>query len=380
MISALAIAIGVTYTPTEGNEFLSAILRYGVICISLFPIIINPSKHRANKNLVLVAIALSIYILILNLGNAIPSLFIMVWTLLLSCLFVSIWSEEESAKILATAIDGVIIIFSALLAFQAAYYSVTGSIVDLHSSIFPFSQARLFQANDSLWRLTGHQIEPGTYSNWMYALILLRALATNNLFSRTSLLGIVTILVTTSLWGLFSALAFALAYYFRKNTRAVVIRKILTISLVLIPSGLLIYLLGLNFVDYASMRLTLNDFSSLEKIAVFSSISQDWANYLFIGKPLNYDYCNGCFSRQDAGIIVNIFVHLGGLATIVLLGILALGAKRSLGYVGIIAITPLIFGKYSATDFPFWLVFYFCVHRLFSDKKQLGTANNEKNK
>ena len=214
---ALAGVLGVTYTPTEGGGMLTGALRYFFIGVSLLPLVLSPGSCRIQARQLVWALLLGSYLILVNIGSTVQTMFAMVWIFLASVVFVSVWSAESRRTILINALDIVIVTFIAFLVLQAMYYGLTGVMVDFHNLLFPFSQARLFQTQDSLWRFTGHQIEPGTYANWMYALVLLRALASGNLFSRISFAGVASILITTSFWGVFAVIFFVLAYLLRKN-------------------------------------------------------------------------------------------------------------------------------------------------------------------
>ncbi len=369
IILALAGVLGITYTPTEGGGALTMALRYFLVGFSLLPLLLSPGSYRIHGKLLAGALLLGSYLILVNMGSAVQTLFAVVWIFFASVFFVSVWSTENRLPILVRALDIVIITFVTFLFLQAIYYGLIGVMMDFHNLLFPFSQARLFQTQDSLWRFTGHQIEPGTYANWMYALVLLRALASGALFSRISFIGIASILVTTSFWGFFAVVFFILAYLLRKNKPEVALRKVLLIMVSISVGMVLIRLLGIDVASYVSRRLALSDFSSSEKIAAFSSVGKDWANYVLVGKPLNYDFCGGCASRQDSGILLNLFVHFGGAIVVAFLVVIAIGARKRFGYVGLLVLVPFFFGKYSIGDFPFWVVVAFLAAAFLSKNR-----------
>lgn len=372
MVFALAIILGITYTPTEGGGMLTIVLRYFLIGLGLLPLVLNPSSCPIQGKQLVWALLLGVYLILVNMGSVVQALFAVVWVFFASVLFVSVWSAESRRAMLVKALDIVIVSFVVILALQAVYYGLTGVMIDFHNLFFPFSHARLFQTLGSLWRFTGQQIEPGTYANWMYALVLLRAVVSGNLFSRISFIGISSILVTTSFWGFFAVIFFVLAYLLRKNNPAVALRKVMLIVASISVGVVLVQLLGIDVVSYISRRLALSDFSASEKIAAFSSVRKDWENYVLVGKPLSYDFCAGCASRQDAGILLSLFVNFGAAIVVLMLAVMAVGAQKRFGYVGLLVLVPFLFGKYSIGDFPFWVIVAFLLASFFSKHSSSG--------
>ena len=101
---------------------------------------------------------------------------------------------------LFAVVDVVLMINLAALSIQFLYYVWAGELLQIHTLLFPSSASRV---GDFLGfvRLGGLHLEPGTYANFMYALVVLRVLLGGALTDRLSILMLISIALTFSAWG-----------------------------------------------------------------------------------------------------------------------------------------------------------------------------------
>ncbi len=82
---------------------------------------------------------------------------------------------------------------------------------------------------------------------------------------------------------------------------------------------------------------------------------------LAIGTSFEHDYCDGCASPQDAGLIINMVMRIGLLATLLVMFPIARTLLRTGGFAALIAFLPLLFAKFYVFDPVVWLIFGVCL-------------------
>lgn len=267
-------------------------------------------------------------------------------------------------RVLRTAVDVVLFGWVSIFLLQMLAWHGAGLVVDFHHWIHPYSEARIFADGESaVMRLTGPHIEPGTYANWVYGLILLRSILRRRWFDLPALAVMATTLLTFSLWSMIAAVFYfgAALLSALSSFRTTGIARLLGLLLVL--SALVAFLpdtLLTDAMDYLSYRVSADDGSGNSKMDAWTGFMRELVNVLVIGRPFHYDYCDGCPSPQDAGLFVNLVVRLGLLPALLLLAVVARGGLRTGGWTALVAMVPMLFAKFYVFDPIVWLIVGVC--------------------
>lgn len=266
-------------------------------------------------------------------------------------------------------LDYLLLFWLLSLVFQVVFYFATSSILDVHGFFHPSSAARI-PTIGNLVRFTGVHIEPGTYSNWIFGLVLLRAVVSGRLYDKLALAAMASTALTMSAWG-----ALAIGVYF--SSLAIAILRSLDSRLVgrlLVFVGLfavfMVYLAGKyfdelwDFSQYLLARSELEDASGASKVTAFSGFVALILDVAVLGKSLNFDFCGGCLSPQDAGVFINLAVRGGVVFTVFLFGVIGLALVRVGGGAASLLLGPLAGAKFYYFDPIFWLIFGFSIYFL----------------
>ena len=263
-------------------------------------------------------------------------------------------------KTFLKALEIIIIFWISTYLFQLIIYLSTDNVLDIHKMFAPYSEQRSELVTGELVRLGGVHIEPGTYSNWLYGLLLIRSLYSGKIFDRVTFFSLVTIPLTLSFWGVISTLFFIGSY--------VVSKKLLNFKKIFFIFFIVIIALGLSiqlnvydkFVSYIEARSTINRTDKLDstniKIFALESFAKNIDEYIIFGKNYDYYYYGRFYSEQDTGIFLNTIVKVGGVWTVIMFSLIFQGVYRILGISGVLFAIPLIIAKWFYWDHIFWLV------------------------
>ncbi|AMY70564.1 hypothetical protein [Frigidibacter mobilis] len=144
-----------------------------------------------------------------------------------------------------------------LLLAAVTYYGA-GLEIDFHGIMFPWSAARVREFM-GFFRITGFQIEPGTYTATMYFCALLSAVLRRRIFGRVETLAVVSTLSTMSAWAAFaisSYLAGCLIEALMRRRQRTHLVKGFTVIVALIPFVGLVNLVDVQNTAYASISWT----------------------------------------------------------------------------------------------------------------------------
>lgn len=265
--------------------------------------------------------------------------------------------REGFSRILTT----LLLFWVGSLLLQVVLYFAAGSVVDLHRFLHPYSEARIGGAG-LLFRFTGVHIEPGTYANWVYLLVLLRAAVSGRLFDWVAVGAVASILLTVSVWG-----AIAVSLYF------------IAFFLVLIAAGksadraklslVAVFMIGVAFVfyqkfgsaidealNYFFVRAELGDASGTAKIDAYNGFIKVLGDSVVFGFPLDFDFCGGCASPQDSGIFINLVVRGGLLLAMSIFLVLLFLFWRVFSFPAALVIVPALTSKVFYFDPIFWML------------------------
>lgn len=320
-------------------------------------------SNQANGLWVLFCVVVAWFI-VLNFGANPSLLFLISMFVGAACMLAAAALNPAGKTLLSRALDALVYCWLFALIFQVLGYFAGYGVLDLHGMLHPYSAARI-QGQGYFLRFTGVHIEPGTYANWMYGLLLLRLLVSGRIFDGLAIAAMLSILVTMSAWGLLTVLSYFLVMFFQIFRRnPVVARGKLTLIFVVVAvvAGLSIlenYTFFLDTFDYFYNRAQLLDASGTAKVDAYGAFSIIFLDLIFSGLPLNVDFCNGCDSPQDAGIFVNLVVRGGLIFAVVMFGLIARSLVRIQGLFGLVLLLPLAFGKYFYFDPIFWFLVAF---------------------
>lgn len=212
--------------------------------------------------------------------------------------------------------------------FQVGQFLLQGQILELHGLIFP-SASRAYQVGTAA-RLSGFQIEPGTYAQWMLMATFLRCLLLRRIFSPLSGAVVASTLVTLSLWAVIGVALFAIGAIieavfqstFRNKFRA-------TYLILLLGISFLIFFYSLpdatirDSLTYLDVKADLTSTSGTDKVAAVGAIFERVFDVLIFGAPLGSRFCEACLSPQDVGIWANLVYYFGLLPTVAVMGLVA---------------------------------------------------------
>lgn len=389
---ALLLALFMHYflNPSEsGDESTANLIRfiYGAIA-ALFV----GAGLRARRHFELIAYLLGIvcfWFAIQNLGENIKPLVSLYAWLILSAVCAMGLVGANRNKELIYALDILMIFWIFAFIFQITLYLLSGAIVDIHNIMHPLSEGRIHELGGALVRFTGVQTEPGTYANYLYGLALLRAIVNCNLFDRINLVGITSVLLSLSAWGMIVALIYLACHYisYIKNTKQNIgTYKKFLLAIILVP--LIIYTLtDFNFLentdtfDYFLFRSDLEDESGFSKVLAFESFLHNIGDSIFFGKPLEYNYCPKCISPQDAGIFINLTIKAGLIFCIIVFIFIGFVYFQQFGILGMIVLLPLLFSKFFYFDPLLWIIIFSTYIAFFArkGKESISSGLNLKN-
>lgn len=293
----------------------------------------------------------------------------------LGCAFLApaLLGHGEKLARLSLVLDCLLIFWFFSLVFQVAFYFATSNILDVHGFFYPSSAARI-PTIGNLVRFTGVHIEPGTYSNWIFGLVLLRAVVSGRLYDKLALAAMASTALTMSAWG-----AVAIGIYF--SSLAIAVLRSLNSRLIgrlLLFVGLfavvMVYVAGKyfdelwDFSQYLLARSELEDASGASKVTAFAGFLSLILDVAVLGKPLSFDFCGGCLSPQDAGIFINLAVRGGVIFAVFLFGVIGFSLVRIGGGAAILLLGPLAGAKFYYFDPIFWLIFGFSIYFLVASR------------
>lgn len=357
LVAWLALWLFVANVPTEASvpaypHFLR-LFSWTMVWIPL--LLVHGLSLR--KQMVFIAGSISMYAIVLNLGAFNFDAALMVANIATALVIVSTYANSRFTSQFLKALDVVLIVWAVMFLVQLAVYLATGQILEFHSMIFSFSEARYSTAMGNIYRLTGPHIEPGTYSAWVYGLALVRMTVGARMLTPSTVLALATLPLTLSAWGMLVATTFVIVAIIMAATR---MQRLWSAGALLLLCGLALYFYGGRFSEvqaYFLERANLVDASGQSKAWAYSDFLRDFSQYVLWGKNFKYDYCGGCLSPQDAGIGLNFVVYFG-LPFILWAGFMILrSAFRRGGWALVLFSLPLFFAKYFIWEVLFWIIF-----------------------
>lgn len=208
-----------------------------------------------------------------------------------------------------TAGRAVLIVNLIALLVQLAAFKIGGQVLDIHQMIFPMSPARIELEAGGVIRLTGLQIEPGNYSNWMALLIICLRLVCGR-FSLVEYICAASIALTFSATGVvFVVLLMAWMAADILSERSA--RK--WVLVIVFFAAVLTLAASFNLVDFYEARFLGRDDGSV----LYRVMSLDAYDYLsllerIVGFGFAQEICDGCHFN-DLGFGPNLAMRGGVL-------------------------------------------------------------------
>ena len=354
-------------TPAESGGGLALYLRFAVAMLTGLAALCSCINQPQLQRLPLPMCLLALWILLNNLAST-TWWAVMFAGFALASMLVSVTMVAGSRKaMLQLALDMLLAAWVGLFLLQFLLYHGAGILVDIHRLLHPYSEARLLTDGDSgVLRLTGPHIEPGTYSNWVLGLVILRALVKGKWFDLAALAAVASTMLSFSLWAVAGACLYLLAAVLASlsfSRPASLLRLLVVGAVAGIVAMWLWDPLLVDALDYMSARADVDDGSGNAKLQAYLGFMNELGRVLFIGTPMDYDYCDGCLAPQDAGLAVNLVMRLGLVPTLLVLLPIARQLWRSGGAPACLASLPLLFAKFYVFDPLVWIMFGVCLLR-----------------
>lgn len=362
----LAAAFFVANVPTESTTpgFSEAIILFAWTAIWAPFLLVG--AVIPDRRILSVVLVLGIYILSLNMLSVNLRPVIMAANMFSAAMVISVFANSRMTNQLLRAIDVTIITWSVMLILQVLILSASGRAFDIHATLFPFSEARLGPVGTAgLYRLSGPHLEPGTYSVWMYGIVLFRILLGGRVVTKTILFGMATVPVTQSIWGIGATVIFIASSMFLVFSVKGLVKTVTAWSLML---GILYFTFSNKLAavsDYVSRRSDLADASGSAKVAAYDELGQNYLDYAAVGRSFTFDYCEGCLSPQDAGVAPNMLVYLGGAVTAAVIVVLLVGFYKRFGNRSFVLVIPLFTAKFFIWDTLLWCLIFASMHYVF---------------
>lgn len=363
LVSMLAIAMHVAMLPAESSAgsamaLMIRMVAWSVLCaVSGWFLAFSSSRNdRAFSVATLYVVTLSIASLLAGslTFNWILILFFFAYGALV--VVASVDSSRRFRFVFVRCIEFVLLFWCGAFFYQVLLYYSTGELIELHSFFVPYSEQRVQLLETGLARLGGVHIEPGTYVNWIYGLVFVRAFLTSKIFDWLTCLVLLSIPVSMSFWGAIAGIFFVFSYMTqgkRQAAQAVYLFSFFIFFIVVV---------GVQFdyfspvFDYFQMRGELQDTSTEAKVQGFDGFFENLDKYFFIGQGLDYDFCGGCESPQDSGVFVNLVTKIGLVWGVLIFFLFFRAVFNSLGFSGVFFALPIFFVKWFFWDPIFLLV------------------------
>lgn len=364
-----------TLVPFEGGGDRFPLV-FRIVCMMLLLIYyFSKAGNLHYRHTVVVTCLISFFISFLLLANLddISLRFVNTLATMLLVLFVYLFINRSSQRHeLAQVINWILLASAGAIFLQYLSFYIFGTIIELHGVMFPWEESRtVFLERFGFARFAGLYTEPGTHANWVVAFILLKGLLTGKVIDRVSIVAMISVALAITAWGILAVITFILSLVlFLATSKKMIGKNIFLFSMSAgLIAGLAIYLDILDAIfDYFSFRAELQNESGMSKTEAWKYGWELLGDFIFIGFPIGYDYCRGCQSPQDAGIILNLGIYFGAFAAALFAFLYIFGVTKGIGVYAVPLGVILLFGKYYYFDPIVWLIFLFAVSKILQKR------------
>lgn len=348
--AVMFVALFLAFTPSEsGNVTISMALRtLPFIAIALLAVGYAGSDFVVRPLALASVCSLGALLLLKNIEAVTPYVFLCVAIYCASYAFAqAILSSAELRTVVENALAALIAVWVLLLTLQVGGYYVTGSTVTFHELLFSASEQRIDEAL-GLLRFGGVHNEPGTYANWMYGVVVARALLIRRIHTPLHTAAVLSTLMTLSFWGYIAAAFYLLSALLDSLVRAS-LRGLLSAGVTTCICIVAFIALEDMVLPYLQMRADLDRIHGASSISVLQGMAGSMESWLLFGSPFINTPCYNCTSVQDSGIFVNAVFYFG-LAFVALSLYVLWRAFRMFGVSGVVFVFPIFIGKYFYWD------------------------------
>ena len=367
VLAAIGAAILLHYaiTPAEsGGSGLALHVRFAVAMAGGLAVLVINADQPAAQRLLVPLCMLALWILLLNVASdtwyGVMFAAFAAGSVILSTAFVVGPLQQK----FLLALDLLLVLWVGVFLMQFLIYFGTGSIIDFHAIFHPYSAARIFAEGDSgVFRFTGPHIEPGSYANWVYGLVILRSIARRRWFDFVGMAAMASTMLSFSLWAMVGAAAYFAGAIFHSLSSlrlGAMIRILMALILIVAVFSWFASSITRELIEYLILRSTPDDGSSSSKFLAWQGFIREFWDVLLIGTSFEHDYCDGCASPQDAGTAINMVMRVGLIATLCILFPIIRTIWGTAGVAGLIAFLPLLFAKFYVFDPIFWMIVGVC--------------------
>ena len=359
------IAIYALFPSESSQERFTLVVRLGAMGIlSLSAVLLFPISRTGWVSLPIILFLVVSSVAISNFPIYPTRLLNVVGALVLSGLFVLALESGGARRFFGYVID-VLLVLSALAVFiQITIYLVSGSIVEVHQLLFPWGESRSSTLERfGIARVSGLHTEPGTHSAYTVGLLILRALIERRLYDKIGWVAIFSVLCTLSVWGGVASLLYIFSYVLRWAVTGARVLMVLSAAALIAESlTSVIYIFDSGLFgpvgEYFRTRSELQDSSGGAKVTAWDYGLRILPTVLFYGMSFSSDYCNGCQSPQDAGLILNLAIYFGLTVMVALAAFYIVAVLRTAGIRELPFFLLFFIAKFFYYDPIVWIVFF----------------------
>lgn len=312
-----------------------------------------------------------------------PSLFSLIagFGILAGLLLGGITRNVVACEILATLIRVYIKVnlFGIILSV-IAYYGA-GLQIDFHGIMFPWSESR---ARDFMgfFRVTGFQIEPGTYTATIYFCVLISAVMRRRVSGRLETFAILSTLITMSAWAVLAVSSYLCACLIeklaRRHNRLQAVVMLSGVGALALMASFM-DLQDISYVQYFFERFSTDNASGsmVMKLEAWTAWKAGLESGMLFPRPLTEPFCPTCSSPQDLGTLLNMLWYVGFVFTLPYLAWLSFKTIRHVGIGLLIMNLPLVGAKFFFFDPSLWFYFGILLFLSFDTSQQRQTLSKK---
>ncbi|MER8772052.1 hypothetical protein NKH63_25415 [Mesorhizobium sp. M0960] len=317
-----------------------------------------------HANVAIIA-AFLLYFCVINISDfsrfSLMAIAFMSWGLAFGVVTLPAWRKRLEFLLRAYLVFNV-----AGLVLALAIFLLSGKIIDLHGMVFPFSASRAGTMMNQV-RLSGFQIEPGSYSNIVYLLVFLRCLFRRRIVNFLDLFAMLSTVATLAAWAVVGAAVYIVCFAIEFTILNPKVPKILRFAAVLFSASLLAITVpliapqffGSQYVEYFSDRFSVDEGkgSGYYKDQAFRAWQDSAGEGMLLGSPLPRTFCDYCLSPQDLGLVFNMFFYIGIIPSLLILLASSIQLFRLWGPSFVLLFCPFLVTKLFFYDPMVWLTF-----------------------
>ncbi len=357
--------------PTESigsNRALVARLAVAVAIVVVVVTLLKPRISRSNVCYLIVCFLVSLMALVRSFGGHLFLFwFSLVFAVTLSSAAVNNRAFRQS---LSQAVLALLVLSVFLLLFQIAIYLYSGSVLEIHEMLFPYSGEARIQGMEGLLRFSSFYIEPGTYSNWVYLFLMIYMALNPDAKAHLIFLVASSMALTLSAWGVLVGLLLVGVTILQNGGKGS--------WLLLVPVALALAIAPMSLVDAVltslHYKLSPDEASAGYKMEAYEQFQQIAGDVLVLGDGFSSKFCQSCLSPQDAGFALNLAVVMGVFFLIGVFGVYFATLFRAGSIRFAVLSLPLLFTKAYYWEFSVWLLLFLVISGCLPTQRRLHSS------